>query len=334
MKYLSLKYMNRIILALALAAPAAMLATDQPRIKVATILPRGTSTHQALLQTAAKWRDAGVNTIIYTDGVMGGEAESVRRMRIGQLQGAVLTVAGLQEIDPSATALQLMPMMFHSLDEVGYVRDRLRPLLAKRFEEKGFEVLFLADGGWVQLFSRKPVLRPADLRDQKLFSLISDSRESDVMKSAGLQPVLLEYTDTLSGLQTGLIDAVPTPPFYALAGQFFLPASNMLQLNYAPIVGAFVVTRKAWDAIPPAAQDAMRRAAEEGGKSITQHGHQEMEEAVAAMQKRGLKVNKLTPSTETEWRSFFDKLYPKIRGNLVPADLFDEVQRLLREYRK
>ena len=59
-----------------------------------------------------------------------------------------------------------------------------------------------------------------------------------------------------------------------------------------------------------------------------------LEEAIAAMQKRGLKVNKLTSSTETEWRSFFDALYPKIRGNLVPADLFDEVQRLLREYRK
>ncbi len=45
-----------------------------------------------------------------------------------------------------------MPMMFHSLDEVGYVRERLRPLLGKRFEAKGFEVLFLADAGWFSSF--------------------------------------------------------------------------------------------------------------------------------------------------------------------------------------
>ena len=45
----------------------------------------------------------------------------------------------------------------------------------------------------------------------------------------------LEYTDTLTGLQTGLIEAVPTTPFYALAGQFYLPASYMLELNYAPL---------------------------------------------------------------------------------------------------
>ena len=59
-----------------------------------------------------------------------------------------------------------------------------------------------------------------------------------------------------------------------------------------------------------------------------------MQEAVAAMEKRGLKVNRLTPSAEAEWRALFEGLYPKIRGGLVPADMFDEVQRLLREYRK
>jgi TRAP-type C4-dicarboxylate transport system substrate-binding protein len=282
----------------------------------------------------ARWKDAGVNCTLYTDGVMGGEAETVRRMRIDQLQAAVLSVAGLTEIDPSVTALQLMPMMFRTLDEVAYVRERLRPLIEKRLEAKGFVVLFWADGGWVQLFSRKPVIHPDDLRGQKLFALTSNSGESDLMKSAAFQPIPLEYTDILTGLQTGLIDAVPTPPFYALAGQFYLPAANMLPLNYAPLVGALVVTRKAWDSVPAGARDKLRQAAEEAGKNATISAHREMQESVEAMQKRGLKVNPMTPAMETEWRTLFETLYPKIRGGLVPADLFDEVQRLLREYRK
>jgi TRAP-type transport system periplasmic protein len=265
---------------------------------------------------------------------MGGEAETVRRMRIDQVQAAVLSVAGLMEMDRSVTALQLMPMVFRSLDEVAYVRDRLRPLMEKRFEEKGFVVLFWADAGWVQLFSRKPVLRPDDLRSQKIFTLTSDSGESDLIKAAGLHAVPLEYTDTLTGLQTGLIDAVPTPPFYALAGSFYQPASYMLELNYAPLVGGLVVSKKAWDSIPAATRETMQRAAEEAGKNITVQSHQEMREAVMAMQKRGLKVNQLTPAADAEWRGYFEALYPKIRGNIVPVDLFDEVQRLLREYRK
>jgi TRAP-type C4-dicarboxylate transport system substrate-binding protein len=320
---------------LALAACVMTSAADQPqRIKLATILPRGTSTHQALLEMMAQWRGVGVNSTLYTDGVMGGEAETVRRMRIDQLQGAVLSVAGLMEIDHSVTALQLMPMMFRSLDEVAYVRDRLRPLLEKRFEEKGFVVLCWADAGWVQIFSKRAALHPDELRKQKLFAQNSDSSQADLMKASGFQPVALEYTDILTGLQTGLIDAVPTAPFYALAGQFYLPAPYMLNIKYAPLVGALVVTHKAWDALPAATQDALRRPAGDVGTKITVQAHKEMLEAVAAMQKRGLKVTELTPAAEAEWRTLFEGVYPKVRGSMVPADLFDEVQRLLREYRK
>jgi len=35
-------------------------------------------------------------------------------------------------------------MIFRSLDEVDYVRERMRPLLDKRLEEKGFVALFWA----------------------------------------------------------------------------------------------------------------------------------------------------------------------------------------------
>ena len=319
----------------ALAVCGGALGADQTaRIKVATILPRGTSAHQALLEMAAKWRQVGVTATLYTDAVMGGEAETVRRMRIDQIQGALLSVGGLTEIDRSVTALQLMPMVFHSLDEVAYVREKLRPLLEKRLEEKGYVALFWGDAGWVQIFSRKPVLHPDDLKKQKVFVLASDGSQVDLMKTAGFHAVPLEYTDTLTGLQTGLIDAVPTTPFYALAGQFYLPASYMLELNYVPLGGAFVVTRKAWDGLTLAMQDVIRQTGDETGKKITLQSLREMQESVAAMTKRGLKVSRMTPEAEAEWRTLFESVYPKLRGGLVPADMFDEVRRLLRDYRK
>ena len=318
-----------------LAVCGGALGADQTaRIKVATILPRGTSAHQALLEMAAKWRQVGVTATLYADAVMGGEAETVRRMRIDQIQGALLSVGGLMEIDRSVTALQLMPMVFHSLDEVAYVREKLRPLLEKRLEEKGYVALFWGDAGWVQIFSRKPVLHPDDLKKQKVFVLASDGSQVDLMKTAGFQAVPLEYTDTLTGLQTGLIEAVPTTPFYALAGQFYLPASYMLELNYVPLGGAFVVTRKAWDGLTLAMQDVIRQTGDETGKKITLQSRQEMQESVAAMTKRGLKVSRMNPEAEAEWRTLFESVYPKLRGGLVPADMFDEVRRLLRDYRK
>jgi hypothetical protein len=51
------------------------------------------------------------------------------------------------------------------------------------------------------------------------------------------------------------------------------------------------------------------------------------------MKKRGLKVQAMTPQIEAEWRQVAAELYPMIRGRLVPADQFDEVQRVLAQYR-
>ncbi|MBE3098659.1 MAG: C4-dicarboxylate ABC transporter substrate-binding protein, partial [Planctomycetes bacterium] len=57
------------------------------------------------------------------------------------------------------------------------------------------------------------------------------------------------------------------------------------------------------------------------------------DDAIAAMVKRGLQIQKLTPQAEQEWQQTADKFYPKIRGTLIPADLFDEVRNLVKEYR-
>src|SRR5256885_9119802 len=57
------------------------------------------------------------------------------------------------------------------------------------------------------------------------------------------QPVVLEISDVLPGLQTGMINMVPSTPFWALTLQFYNHASYMLEMDWAPMVGA-VVDRK------------------------------------------------------------------------------------------
>jgi TRAP-type C4-dicarboxylate transport system substrate-binding protein len=306
------------------------------RIKLATIAPKGTSPHQALLSMGEKWRTASggkVDVTVYAGGSQGGEAESVRRIRIKQLQASLLTVTGLAEIDSSASALQNLPMMFHSLAEIDYVQQKLTPDVERQFLEKGFVVLSWGDLGWVRFFSKDPMVHPADLKKMKLFTWAGDPFESDIMKSAGYNPVPLETNDIFSGLQAGLIDAVPVPPMVALAGQFDTKAKNMLEINWAPLVGGIVIERKTWDGFSKEWQDAFRKAAQEAGEDIKQKGRAEAEQSVVAMQKRGLKVQHATSDIEAEWRKTAEQVYPKIRGTIVPVEMFDRVQNLLKEYR-
>jgi len=328
---------RRRLTALALLGAAlAAGAQAAPKLKLGTLTPAGTSYHSTLMAMGEAWRkeSAGaVDLTIFAGGRLGGEAEMVGLMKVNSLQAALLTAVGLSEIEPGVAALQNIPMIFRSFDEVDYVTMKLRPLLEERLAAKGFVVLFWSDAGWVRLFSDRPVLHPDDMRKLKLFTWSGSPEEVGVYKSAGFNAVPLETVDIVPGLQTKLIDAVPAPPFFAMVSQIDSRAPYMLDVNWAPLVGALVVRSETWNKIPAPTRAALLAAAAAAGREIKAISRREMDEAVAAMEKRGLKVTTVTPEVETEWRRCAEAVYPGIRGSLVPADVFDQVVRLLAEYR-
>jgi TRAP-type transport system periplasmic protein len=317
----------------AMAVPAAAATT---RIRLATLVPTGSVYHKSLLTLRAEWRrlsGGGVDLVVYADGKLGGEAQVVRSLGLNSVQAAMLTAVGLSEIEPAVAGLQSIPMGFRSLAEVDYVGERLQPMLEARLEAKGFVVLGWSDTGWVRFFSKRPVVRPDDLKRMKLFSWAGNAEQVEIYRSSGFTSVALETADIIPGLETGLIEAVPAPPVYALASQVDRRASYMLELDWAPLVGAVVVRKATWDALPAAWRDPMFKAAQQMVREIKSSGRKESEEAVKAMVGRGLKITRLTPELVAEWRAAAEVAYPRIRGGLVPADIFDEAQRLLEEYR-
>ena len=305
------------------------LAADKPvRINLGTLAPRGSVYHQSLQAMGEAWRQApggGARLVVYPDGTQGGEADMVRLMRVGTLQAGLFTAVGLASIEPGVAGLQDVPMLFRSLDEFQQISEQLRPNLEKRLAEKGFMVLFWVDAGWVRYFSKEPVITPEDLKRTKLFVWAGSPEEVSIMRHAGYTPVPLETTDILPGLQTGLITAAAVPPIFALAGQLDLRAPHMLNLNWAPLVGACIVKKDVWDKILPPTREALLTAAERAGKEIRAQRRKESDEAVAAMKKRGLTVHEVSAEVDAKWRAEAEKSYAEIRGNIVPADIFDEV---------
>jgi len=314
----------------------AFAAEKTIRINLGTLAPRGSLYHQSLQTMAEAWRKSSAGTVrlvIYPDGTQGGEADMVRLMRVGSLQAGLLTAVGLSDIEPSVGGLQNIPMVFRNLEEFQKVGEQLHPSLEKRLVEKGFVVLFWVDAGWVHYFSKEPLLTPDDLRRMKIFVWTGSPDQVSIMRRAGYNPVPLETSDILPGLQTGLINAVPLPPIYALAAQVDLRAPHMLDVNWAPLVGACVVKKDTWDKIPAATRDQLLKAAARAGKEIGAGSRKESADAVVAMKKRGLKVQEPTPEVVAQWRTEAEKIYPELRGRVVPAEIFDEVLQRLRDYR-
>lgn len=334
MNRLSRRSLTTLLAGLALP-PSAVLA-QAATLRVASVVPKNSPYHQELLEMGEAWRaaqGAGARFNVFTDGSQGGEAEIVRRMRIGQLQGALISVVGLRDIEPAIAALQNLPLLFRSWEELDFVRERMRADMEKRFADKGFVVLGWGDAGWVRFFSTKPALRPDDFKGRKFFAWGSEPEQQQIMKSLGYTPVPLETGDALAAIQTGMIEVLPSTPYFALATQVYGTAAHMLELNWAPIVGAMVVTQKAWSAMSPAAQQALMKAGEKAGRAMRAQARKEVDESVAAMVKRGLTVHRPNEAQLKEWQQLVEQLYPRIRGTLVPAETFDQVFVHVRAYR-
>ncbi len=97
--------------ALAAAVPAAALT-----IKMGSLAPTGSPWEAGLKTIAAEWARLSGNDVtlkLYAGGIVGDEPDMIRKIRIGQLDAAAITVSGLNGIFSGVKALVLPAVPQH-----------------------------------------------------------------------------------------------------------------------------------------------------------------------------------------------------------------------------
>jgi TRAP-type transport system periplasmic protein len=327
---------------LALAIAGSMLlpmragAQGVMKVKMATLVPQGSSWHLVLQQTADDWKRISggrVSVTIFAGGVAGDDPDVVRKMRLGTLQAGVLTSVGVAEVDRSVYALGV-PMMYASYDEVYAVLERLRPELEASLAAKGFIVLNWADGGWVHFFTKKPATTPDELRRLKLFTWAGDNEAIEIWKSNGFQPVPSQATELTTALKTGLVNAVGVPPQVSIISQYYQDARYMTDLPWQLLLGATLISKSTWEQIPADIRPALLESARAAGRTLQRQIRESEARDVAAMQRNGLTVVPVDAAARALWLAFAEGTYPRIRGSVVPAEVFDKALGLRNEYRR
>lgn len=300
-------------------------------IKMATLAPEGTDWHGMLVEMGQKWTkatDGNVILRIYPSGVVGDERDMIRKMRIGQIQAAAITTEGLSELNPDVNSF-IIPLLFDGYDDVDYLRSQIGDELKQGIENNGFQLLYWADVGWAYWFSKGPIRTPADLKSKKIFTWAGDYQAANLWKKGGFTPVPLASIDVLSGLQTGLIDAVGTNPLVALSMQWFGIANQMTYIKWGLLTAGMVVDNATWNKIPVEYREVMFEIARETGIRHQQFNRFKDDEAIAVMKKHGLVVHNLTQSEKDQWKDLIVQWYPEIRGSFVPAAIFDKAVNLV-----
>ena len=154
----------------------------------------GTSDGRVFASTdmGASWMkttEGRVKLTVYEGGTQGDERTVIRYMRpeVDQLNASLLTSPGLAYIDDGFNVFGI-PFFFASDAEARYVREKLTPVLSKRLEAKGFQLIHWGNAGWVQLFSKTPIKTLADVKKVKLFTSEGDDRMKQWYSANGFTP--------------------------------------------------------------------------------------------------------------------------------------------------
>jgi len=305
-------------------------------IKLATVAPKDSIWHEHLKIIDQRWQtatDGQIKLRVYA-GTLGDEDDILRRVRVGQLDAATISTAGLSSIHKATKAMHI-PLAFNSNEEMEYVRNSLAKTLDPLLAAKGFRVLSWGEVGWVHFFTREPVVTPDDLRKQKLFVWSNgDSADSEKLwQNFGFDTVALSSIDIMPALQTKMIDAYQAPPLVALANQWFPFTPYMTDLKWAPLTGATVITNKAWKRIPAQFRPELARIVFEEGLNLQVEVRKLEQAAKDAMIKRGMKIITVDKAARDVWQKIAEQGYSKIRGSVVPTQYFDETLRLRDEFR-
>ena len=297
--------------------------------KIGALSPEGSVWMDLLREGGAQVAaetDGRVSFKFYPGGVMGDDKAVLRKIRIGQLHGAVVTAGALARTYPDI-GLYNLPMVFRSGDEVDYVRERLDAELLTGLESKGFVALGLAEVGFAYAMTQVPVSGVTDVRSRKVWVPDNDPGSVRALEAFGITPIPLPIVDVLGGLQTGLIDCITAPPVGAVALQWHTRVSHVLDLPLIYIYGLFAVDKRRLEGLSAPDQAVVRRVMGEVVAAVDARSRRDHEQASAALANQGLQWRTASEGEAAEWRSIADEATARlVDEGYVSADLYNALR--------
>lgn len=321
------------VLVTLMAAPAAvLLAQRATRIQLGSILPANSVWDRSLKEMAVEWRDEtdGRVQLRVQSGAFRDEAALVRRLKRGRPQAAVFGLPG--DIHEAFGVLNI-PFFFESDEEVFHVVEALTPTFERVLADEGLVLLNWGHAGWAHFFSEDRVETLDDLRRMKVFTAAGDDKMLQWYKENGFDPEPLAVTDVLLGLNTGLINAHPSPPYVALLFQWFDKTPFMLDVPLAPVLGITVVAERTWDRIDPDDREVLRASAKRLEQELLRDVAAQERDSIEQMRQRGLTVVEIDDAAKASFRAVADQLTASWRGEMIPADVYDMAVRARDSFR-
>ena len=303
-------YKVLFVLALLLAG-----SVESATLKIATLSPEGSDWMKVLRLSAKEIEEktsGNVKLKIYPGGVMGDDKAVMRKMRIGQLQGAVLTSGGLVN-SYKDIGIYGLPMLFRSQAEVDLTRAQIDEVLMEGLEAKGFMGFGLAGVGFAYPMSQVAATNVSEVRKMKIWTPDNDLGALTAFEAFNISPIPLPYGDVLMGLQTGLINGIAAPPVGTLLLQWHTQVSYALDLPLLYVYGSFVISNKAFKKLSTEDRQTVSNVLNAAVNQVDRAAKQDDQKAKKALSGQGISWLAPVSADFAEW----DRLASAARKALV-----------------
>jgi TRAP-type C4-dicarboxylate transport system substrate-binding protein len=332
----AIKILGFILLTSLLFLPSANGAEKDVIIKMATLAPEGSSwikTINLLNSEVMKKTQNKVQFKIYPGGVLGDEMDMLRKMKIGQIQGAALTSGGLSALFKEIDVFQV-PFLFQKYEEVDITLARMDSFFRKGFEDNGYILLGWSEAGFIYLMSTIPISSVADLKKAKVWIWEESPMSKAILDEAGVSAIPLSIPDVLVALQTGLVNVVYAPPTGAISLQWFTKVKYLTDVPLVYLAGGIVVRKDTFKQIPPSYQSFIIESSQHHLDQLKAVTRNENRDAVKVMIKHGTKI--VTPSKDQidEFKRLSEKAISRPGSQSFSKKVLDEVLSILESNRR
>jgi len=311
-------------------------SAEQVILKMGTLAPEGTAWVKAFRDIGRELEqktNKQVSLRIFPGGVLGDEEDMLRKIKVGQIQGVLLTGGGLGLIFKDMKILAI-PFLFQNYAEVDAVLGKMDGFFRKGLEDNGFTSLGWAEQGFIYLLSKEPIQNVADIGKKKVWIWEDTAMGRAVFKELGVNPIPLSIPDILMSLQTGMIDTVYASPLAAISMQWFTKVSYLTDVPLAYSIGAVVFQNSALEKIPAAQRGMVEEIFKRNLDPLKEKVRSENEKAIQVLTGKGIKRVTPSPKDVKEFQSVCARGINTLGEDQFSKKTLEEIRAFLKTLRK
>ena len=253
-------------LVFALASPAG--AQQKTIWKASDVHPLGYPTVEAVERMGKKMEkdtNGRISIQMFPSMQLGGEKEMIEQAQVGALQIARISVGAMGPVVDDLNVFNL-PFIFRDEKHMRAVidgpigQDMLDRITAS--PQSRLVVLGWMDGGTRNVYSNKPVTKPADLKGMKI-RMMGNPLFVETMNAMGGNGVAMGFNELYSALQTGVVDGAENNPPTLLAQNHYQVSKVYSLTGHLIIPEIFVFSKRTWDGLSKADQELLRKVSRE-----------------------------------------------------------------------